>query len=35
MNNKEQRVMNDINHKLSNAMLLHAKENNSHISVEN
>jgi putative transposase len=35
MGNKEHRVMNDKNHKLSNAMLLHAKENNAHISVEN
>ena len=35
MGNKEHRVMNDRNHKLSNAMLLHARENNSHISVEN
>jgi hypothetical protein len=35
MNNKEQRVMNDINHKLSNSMLKHAKSKDSHISVEN
>ena len=35
MGNKEHRVMNDKNHKLSNAMLIHAKEHNAHISVEN
>lgn len=35
MGNKEHRVMNDRNHKLSNAMLVHAKEHNAHISVEN
>jgi putative transposase len=35
MGNKEQRVMNDINHKLSNSMLKHAKINKAHVSIEN
>lgn len=35
MNNKEQRVMNDLNHKLSNEIVKIAKNNNANITFEN
>ena len=35
MNNKEQRIMNDLNHKLSNEIINIAKKNKANISMEN